>query len=100
MIPALDDKNVQVLFKTLDEQYMLPRRLLLTGTPVQNNLSELWALLHFCMPLIFTNVEEFLDAFGPAAAATHKGEESTYFICLVTCRKFATLPSCFCLCTI
>lgn len=61
-----------VLFKTLDEQYMLPRRLLLTGTPVQNNLSELWALLHFCMPLIFTNVEEFLDAFGPAAAATHK----------------------------
>ncbi|XP_044733899.1 lymphoid-specific helicase-like isoform X2 [Chrysoperla carnea] len=28
-------------------------RLLLTGTPLQNNLSELWALLHFLMPKIF-----------------------------------------------
>ena len=51
---------------------MLPRRLLLTGTPVQNNLTELWALLHFCMPLIFADLEGFLDAFGPAAAATQR----------------------------
>ncbi|XP_044733897.1 lymphoid-specific helicase-like [Chrysoperla carnea] len=28
-------------------------RLLLTGTPLQNDLSELWALLHFLMPKIF-----------------------------------------------
>lgn len=59
---------------------MLPRRLLLTGTPVQNNLTELWALLHFCMPLIFADLEEFLDAFGPAATATHKGEECTCIV--------------------
>lgn len=63
---------LQVLYKLLDEQYMLPRRLLLTGTPVQNNLTELWALLHFCMPLVFNNLEGFLDAFGQAAAATHR----------------------------
>lgn len=61
-----------MLYKILDEQYMLPRRLLLTGTPVQNNLTELWALLHFCMPLTFADLEGFLDAFGPAAAATHQ----------------------------
>ncbi|KAL3693838.1 hypothetical protein R1sor_007489 [Riccia sorocarpa] len=59
-----------VLYRTLMEKYMVPRRLLLTGTPVQNNLSELWALLHFCMPKVFEDRKEFLDAFEPAAAAT------------------------------
>lgn len=42
---------------------MIPRRLLLTGTPIQNNLTELWALLHFCMPNVFNNLEDFLMAF-------------------------------------
>ena len=63
---------------------MLPRRLLLTGTPVQNNLTELWALLHFCMPLIFADLEGFLDAFGPAAAATHEGGECKCVVMFVT----------------
>ena len=31
-----------------------PFRLLLTGTPLQNNLHELWALLHFLLPNVFT----------------------------------------------
>jgi len=35
------------------------RRLLLTGTPLQNSLMELWALMHFLMPHIFTNRAEF-----------------------------------------
>ncbi|KAL2633919.1 hypothetical protein R1flu_005398 [Riccia fluitans] len=69
-----------VLYRTLMEKYMVPRRLLLTGTPVQNNLSELWALLHFCMPKVFGDRKEFLDAFEPAAAATqamtNEGENS------------------------
>ncbi len=29
------------------------RRLLLTGTPLQNSLMELWSLMHFLMPYIF-----------------------------------------------
>ncbi|CAJ1958026.1 unnamed protein product [Cylindrotheca closterium] len=35
------------------------RRLLLTGTPLQNSLMELWSLLHFLMPYIFHSRKEF-----------------------------------------
>ncbi|CAI6534201.1 ASN_HP2_G0017020.mRNA.1.CDS.1 [Saccharomyces cerevisiae] len=34
-------------------------RLLLTGTPLQNNLAELWSLLNFIMPDIFADFEIF-----------------------------------------
>eukprot|EP00768_Dysnectes_brevis_P001896 gnl/Dysnectes_brevis/1550_a1758_1417.p1 GENE.gnl/Dysnectes_brevis/1550_a1758_1417~~gnl/Dysnectes_brevis/1550_a1758_1417.p1 ORF type:complete len:748 (-),score=272.48 gnl/Dysnectes_brevis/1550_a1758_1417:765-2978(-) len=34
-------------------------RLLLTGTPLQNNLHELWALLNFIMPETFQTAESF-----------------------------------------
>ncbi|XP_035710091.1 chromatin-remodeling complex ATPase chain Iswi isoform X2 [Folsomia candida] len=34
-------------------------RLLLTGTPLQNNLHELWALLNFLLPDIFNSSENF-----------------------------------------
>ncbi|KAG9247624.1 SNF2 family helicase/ATPase-like protein [Calycina marina] len=39
-------------------------RLLLTGTPIQNNMQELWALLHFIMPQLFDNHEEFSEWFS------------------------------------
>ncbi len=35
------------------------RRLLLTGTPLQNNLMELWSLMHFLMPHVFSSHREF-----------------------------------------
>ena len=35
------------------------RRLLLTGTPLQNSLMELWSLMHFLMPSIFRSRGEF-----------------------------------------
>lgn len=34
-------------------------RLLLTGTPLQNNLAELWSLLNFLLPDIFDDLESF-----------------------------------------
>ena len=39
-------------------------RLLLTGTPIQNNMQELWALLHFIMPDLFDSHDEFNDWFS------------------------------------
>lgn len=38
-------------------------RLLITGTPLQNNLQELWALLNFILPDVFFNSEKFNDWF-------------------------------------
>jgi DNA helicase INO80 len=39
-------------------------RLLLTGTPIQNNMQELWALLHFIMPSLFDSHDEFNEWFS------------------------------------
>ncbi|XP_039021017.1 ATP-dependent DNA helicase DDM1-like [Hibiscus syriacus] len=38
-------------------------KLLLTGTPLQNNLAELWSLLNFILPDIFQSHEEFESWF-------------------------------------
>ncbi|XP_078444984.1 DNA helicase INO80-like protein isoform X2 [Wolffia australiana] len=39
-------------------------RLLLTGTPIQNNMAELWALLHFIMPTLFDSHDQFNEWFS------------------------------------
>lgn len=39
-------------------------KLLLTGTPLQNNLHELWSLLNFLLPEIFSNSELFDNWFA------------------------------------
>jgi len=39
------------------------RRLLLTGTPLQNSVMELWSLMHFLMPQMFESHTEFRDWF-------------------------------------
>ncbi len=50
-----------------------PRRLLLTGTPLQNSLDELWALLNFTLPDLFDSAHCFRAWF--AAPFAVKGGE-------------------------
>jgi ATP-dependent DNA helicase len=45
------------------QSYQSANRLLITGTPLQNNLAELWSLLHFLMPQIFDKLEAFESWF-------------------------------------
>jgi SNF2 family DNA or RNA helicase len=47
-----------LLYRTL-VKFDTNHRLLITGTPLQNSLRELWALLNFIMPEKFDNWEEF-----------------------------------------
>ncbi|GBG28394.1 ATP-dependent DNA helicase DDM1 [Hondaea fermentalgiana] len=39
-------------------------KILLTGTPLQNNLAELWSLLNFLMPEIFDDLDFFQSVFA------------------------------------
>jgi chromodomain-helicase-DNA-binding protein 7 len=39
-------------------------RVLMTGTPLQNNTSELWSLLNFIEPAKFPDAEKFAARFG------------------------------------
>jgi SWI/SNF-related matrix-associated actin-dependent regulator of chromatin subfamily A member 5 len=51
-------KNEASQFSTTVRMLNTKHRLLLTGTPLQNNLHELWALLNFLLPDIFASAEQ------------------------------------------
>lgn len=64
-------KNAQSkLAITLTTFYTTRYRLILTGTPLQNNLPELWALLNFVLPKIFNSVKTFDEWFNTPFANT------------------------------
>lgn len=58
------------LSSTLSTYYTSRYRLILTGTPLQNNLPELWALLNFVLPNIFKSVKSFDEWFNTPFANT------------------------------
>ncbi|KAH0038789.1 SWI/SNF chromatin remodeling complex component, partial [Aureobasidium melanogenum] len=57
------------------QSYQSANRLLITGTPLQNNLTELWSLLHFLMPTIFDKLESFESWFDFSALNQRNGYE-------------------------
>lgn len=58
------------LSSTITQYYHTRFRLILTGTPLQNNLPELWALLNFVLPHIFKSVKSFDEWFNTPFANT------------------------------
>ncbi|XP_039910538.1 chromodomain-helicase-DNA-binding protein 4 isoform X8 [Hirundo rustica] len=60
-------KNNQSKFFRVLNGYSLQHKLLLTGTPLQNNLEELFHLLNFLTPERFHNLEGFLEEFADIA---------------------------------
>ncbi|XP_014210682.1 ATP-dependent helicase brm [Copidosoma floridanum] len=72
------------LTHVLNTHYIAPHRLLLTGTPLQNKLPELWALLNFLLPSIFKSCSTFEQWFNAPFATTGEkvelNEEETILI--------------------
>ncbi|CAJ0570577.1 unnamed protein product, partial [Mesorhabditis spiculigera] len=65
---VLDEAHNIKNFKSMKWQALLTmnadHRLLLTGTPLQNNLMELWSLMHFLMPEVFASHDAFKEWFS------------------------------------
>ncbi|XP_062103594.1 chromatin-remodeling ATPase INO80-like [Humulus lupulus] len=67
--------------------------LLLTGTPIQNNMAELWALPHFIMPTLFDSHEQFNEWFskGIESHAEHGGTLNEHQLNRLVSIFYATL---------
>ncbi|XP_022245679.1 chromodomain-helicase-DNA-binding protein Mi-2 homolog isoform X2 [Limulus polyphemus] len=60
-------KNNQSKFFRILNSYKINHKLLLTGTPLQNNLEELFHLLNFMSPHRFNDLQGFLNEFADIA---------------------------------
>jgi len=56
--------------------YNSANRLLITGTPLQNNIAELWSLLHFLLPEVFNDLDSFERWFDFSSVLEDKDDES------------------------
>ena len=57
-------KNEESKLSLIIREIKTANRLLLTGTPLQNNLHELWALLNFLLPDVFESSDDFDEWFN------------------------------------
>ena len=57
-------KNEKSALAQITRLFKVDHRLLVTGTPLQNNLHELWALLNFLMPEVFASSSIFDSWFN------------------------------------
>ncbi|GAB6033284.1 SWI/SNF- matrix-associated actin-dependent regulator of chromatin sub A member 5 [Chamberlinius hualienensis] len=57
-------KNEKSKLSEIVREFKSTNRLLLTGTPLQNNLHELWSLLNFLLPDVFDSSEDFDSWFN------------------------------------
>lgn len=56
-------KNARTKTTQMVQQLQAQHRLCLTGTPLENNLGELWSLFHFLMPGLLGDAKQFRKSF-------------------------------------
>jgi SWI/SNF-related matrix-associated actin-dependent regulator of chromatin subfamily A member 5 len=72
-------KNVNSILSRIVREFMSRNRMLITGTPLQNNLQELFALLNFICPEIFSDygdLESFLHKDGTKQAKSSDSDSA------------------------
>ncbi|KII93122.1 hypothetical protein PLICRDRAFT_130653 [Plicaturopsis crispa FD-325 SS-3] len=68
-------KNVDSILSNIVRAFISRGRLLITGTPLQNSLKELFALLNFICPEIFVKYEDLDSFLHKDATGTDEEEE-------------------------
>jgi hypothetical protein len=59
------------------------------GTPLQNNLSELWSLLNYLLPDIFSNLADFESWFDIAGNVSVRASPARVGLCGSPCKARA-----------
>ncbi|KAK6910607.1 hypothetical protein I203_104639 [Kwoniella mangroviensis CBS 8507] len=67
-------KNAKTKLSVAVKQIKSQHRLLLSGTPIQNNVLELWSLFDFLMPGFLGNERMFNDKFSKPILADREGK--------------------------
>ncbi|RDA92948.1 hypothetical protein CP533_5552 [Ophiocordyceps camponoti-saundersi (nom. inval.)] len=70
-------KNPKAKITQAVKRFASNHRLMLTGTPIQNNVLELWSLFDFLMPGFLGTEKVFLDRFAKPIAASRYSKAST-----------------------
>ena len=60
----LKNHNSKLAVNLRKEQFKFKHKILLTGTPIQNDIKEFWTLLNFIDPDGFDDLDDFLDKYG------------------------------------
>ena len=70
-------KNEHSLLSTVLRTFSTQHRLLITGTPLQNSLHELWALLNFLVPSMFDAAADFTSMFDLTSQTAEEGDKKS-----------------------
>lgn len=70
-------KNAQSKLAKAVKQFRSNHRLILTGTPIQNNVVELWSLFDFLMPGFLGTEKMFQERFAKPIAASRNSKTSS-----------------------
>lgn len=74
-------KNLDCALMREIKKYPSAGRMILTGTPLHNNLTELWSLMNFILPDIFDDLDAFQDWFSiPTLNSTLPSDQTTQII--------------------
>lgn len=60
----LKNHNSKLAANLRDSRFNFGHTLLLTGTPIQNNMNELWTLLNVIDPAKYDDMDDFLELYG------------------------------------